>query len=257
MKKILIALTISLIGFSTFAQNAEKTISQKIAKDYPNLKVSKIVYVPDVKLYELTTKVGDKSIFFFTNDKLDFLINVNSGEVLSPSSKKNITTSRQFDRNIETFKSLPFETAFSIKYGDGSRKIAVFSDPDCPFCQEMEKNWDMQPPNNVTVYYFMNPLKSIHPNADEISKRIVCSAEPAKNWIKYTTAPTKEDAFRALPKNPSNCEKAKFVDQQDELAAFLGFNGTPYILFDNGIITSGKLSSDDVNKGLKQRDIKK
>jgi hypothetical protein len=43
----------------------------------------------------------------------------------------------------------------------GERVLAVFSDPDCPYCQRLES--ELEKLDNVTVYTFAYPLESLHP----------------------------------------------------------------------------------------------
>ncbi|WP_305016795.1 thioredoxin fold domain-containing protein [Mycobacterium tuberculosis] len=43
--------------------------------------------------------------------------------------------------------------------GNGSRKIAVFSDPDCPFCKRVEQEFEKM--NDVTVYILLYPIEQL------------------------------------------------------------------------------------------------
>lgn len=233
--------------------NKAKQVLEKMKKDYPSMEFKNSVYVPEINLYEISANLNGAIVYYFVNENLDFLINIGSGEVLSLSTKENITSKRFFDRNKETFNSLPFNTSFNIVYGNGERKVAVFSDPDCPVCQKMEQLWKQFPPENVTVYYFMNPLKTIHPQADKRAKQIYCSKNPAESWVKYLSAFDRRDLNKLLPSNNGNCENAKIVDEHDKIAETLGFNATPTLMLDNGIIYSGLLDKNQLKQMLEQQ----
>jgi thiol:disulfide interchange protein DsbC len=259
MKKLILSLTLaglSTLSFATFAQDfkqKEKNVLELMKKNYPAMNAYKSSYVSEVNLFEIATKLDGATAHFFTNDKLEFLINIKSGEVLSLKTKENITIKREFDRQKEAFNSLPFDTALVTKKGDGSRKIAIFSDPDCPVCQNMEKSWKEFPPENVTIYYFMNPLKTLHPKAEERAKKIFCADNPIAAWEKYTTAYDRRDLDSLLPNNLGKCDKAKHVDQHDNIASLMKFYSTPTIMFDNGVIFEGMLNKEQVKNVLNSR----
>ncbi|WP_213694990.1 DsbC family protein, partial [Acinetobacter baumannii] len=67
--------------------------------------------------------------------------------------------------------------------GNGKRKLVVFSDPDCPYCQQLERN--LQSIDNVTIYTFLYPLESIHPTAKTTAVSIWCSKNPGKAFQDY------------------------------------------------------------------------
>jgi thiol:disulfide interchange protein DsbC len=53
-------------------------------------------------------------------------------------------------------KSLPLKQAIKHVKGKGERVIYVFSDPDCPYCQHLEK--ELKNIDNLTVYLFLYPI---------------------------------------------------------------------------------------------------
>ncbi len=80
-------------------------------------------------------------------------------------------------------KSLPLNQAIKYVKGKGERTLYIFSDPDCPYCQRLEQN--MVGVDNVTVYVFLYPLTSLHPNAEKVSNQIWCSKNPSEAWTNY------------------------------------------------------------------------
>ncbi|SAL07375.1 thiol:disulfide interchange protein DsbC [Caballeronia arationis] len=77
------------------------------------------------------------------------------------------------DRHVD-FASLPFSHAIKTVHGNGSRKLAVFADPYCPYCRTLEHR--LSELSNVTIYTFLfrssQPIRSrwqlqsgVHPTA--------------------------------------------------------------------------------------------
>ncbi|MBP8267611.1 MAG: DsbC family protein, partial [Zoogloea sp.] len=53
------------------------------------------------------------------------------------------------------FDQLPLADAIKTVRGKGERRLAVFSDPNCPYCQQLEP--ELASLDNVTVYTFLVP----------------------------------------------------------------------------------------------------
>ena len=81
---------------------------------------------------------------------------------------------------------------------------------------------------DIAFYIILYPLTSIHPEAYEKSKAIVCEKSLA----------LLEDAFekKQLPK--AKCE-TNVLDENIKLAQKLGINGTPAMVFPDGRLISG------------------
>jgi len=39
---------------------------------------------------------------------------------------------------VKLFDSLPLDQSFTVVKGKGERRLAVFTDPDCPFCRRLK-----------------------------------------------------------------------------------------------------------------------
>jgi thiol:disulfide interchange protein DsbC len=134
MKKILIAL---LFGSMLFGcEKKEQTMSQvkeNLQKSVPDLPKDITVGKSPVEgFYEVS--VGRK-VFYVSNDS-KFLI---FGNVVDVATKQNLTEKRTQELSKIDFSKLPLDLAIKTVNGDGHRKIAVFSDPECPYCQMFEK----------------------------------------------------------------------------------------------------------------------
>jgi thiol:disulfide interchange protein DsbC len=150
-------------------------------------------------------------------------------------TKQNVTEQRLAQINAIDFKSLPFDRAIKIVRGNGSRKLALFEDPNCGYCKRFER--DFQGVTDVTAYVFLYPI--LAPDSVDKSKAIWCSADPGKAWI---------DAMvhDKLPATEGSCaaplEKNIAFGQQKRI------RGTPTLVFEDGERIPGAVSMADLEK---------
>ena len=71
----------------------------------------------------------------------------------------------------------------AIKFGKGSRKVYVFSDPDCQYCKQLEP--ELAKLQNAEVFVFMFPLVALHPNSRVVAESIWCQKDRATAWRRY------------------------------------------------------------------------
>jgi thiol:disulfide interchange protein DsbC len=79
--------------------------------------------------------------------------------------------------------------------------------------------------DNVTVYVFLYPLTSLHPNAEKVSNQIWCSKNPAEAWTNYMLN-------RKLPTNSKSCSSP--IQKNIALGQKLNIDGTPTLFLQDG-----------------------
>lgn len=243
MKKLLISSILGLVmSQSAFAALDNKAMLEKIQKEYPNLNVSAVTYLPEVKLYEIKTQ--NNSPLSFTNENIDYFIL--NGQIIDPKNKVNVSTERDMEQLKELFNSLPFDKSIPVKFGTGARKIAIFTDPDCPYCKATDQAiYNQMTKDNLSISYFMNPLNIVgHEQAPLKAKKIWCSPNKSAAWENWMLN-------GILPDNPGTC--ANPVDETKEMSTQLGFNSTPTIMFDNGFIWRGQISPEQIREILNKK----
>lgn len=52
--------------------------------------------------------------------------------------QKNLTNSLMLTQNQIDWKKLPLKDAIKSVKGTGKRQLAIFSDPNCPYCKQLE-----------------------------------------------------------------------------------------------------------------------
>ena len=125
---------ISLLAASQFALADEASLKKAIEAAYPKFKVESVIKTPYAGLYEVF--MGGQIVY--TDEKLTFLIA--EGRLVDPKTKKDVTGERMEELTKVDFNSLPLDQAIKVVKGNGSRKLVVFSDVDCPFCKQLEQN---------------------------------------------------------------------------------------------------------------------
>ena len=233
-KKILSLLWLLLITLSSLVQADENTIRKTLQAMYPKLKVESITKTPYADLYEVY--LGEQIIY--TDENFTFLIA--EGRLLDVKSKRDVTTARLDELSRIDFDSLPFDQAIKVVKGNGSRKMAVFSDPDCPFCKKLEKQ-ELSSVTDVTIYTFLLPLENLHPDAVNKSKAIWCSPDRAKAWYSWINN-------NYLAQGKANCNAP--LDKIAALAAKHSVNSTPTLFFADGSRLRGAYPAEDIEKAL-------
>ena len=135
-------------------------------------------------------------------------------------------------RRQTEFAKLPLELAITLVKGDGSRKLALFTDVDCPFCKQLEKTFDSV--SDVTIYVFLLPIDQLHPDARRKSTAIWCAADKMLAWKDYWASGKLGEDKCATP-----------FAAIGALAEALGINGTPTLIrASDGSILPGALQKD-------------
>jgi thiol:disulfide interchange protein DsbC len=174
----------------------------------------------------------------YTDAKVTYMF---VGNVYEANTKRNLTQAKLRQLTRVPFDSLPLDLAFKRVKGNGERKLAIFSDPDCPYCARLEK--ELKGIDNVTIYTFLYPIDQLHPDAARKSRVIWCAPDKVKAW----------DAFfesNVLPGNDGTCDNP--IAATAALGSKLKVTATPTLVFADGSIVPGALPSDQLEQEIKQ-----
>jgi thiol:disulfide interchange protein DsbC len=127
------------------------------------------------------------------------------------------------------FDQLPLADAIKTVRGNGQRKVAVFSDPACPYCKQLEP--ELAQLDNVTVYTFLVPFQG---EAKPIA--IWCSADRVQAW-QHVMLQGDSTLLGMAFSTTSACDHP--VGRNLALAHRLGVNGTPTLIWADGSRTEG------------------
>ena len=215
---------------SAEAAQVKKLVEQK----FQGVAVGTVSKSPYFGLYEV---MFDGQIVY-TDAKVNYVM---SGSVYDANTKKNLTEARMKVLSRIAFDSLPLNLAFKRVKGNGERKLAVFSDADCPFCQKLED--ELKSIDNVTIYTFLFPIDQLHPDSARKSRMIWCAPDQAKAWADFF-------ASGALPSNNGDCDNP--VAATAALGRKLKVVATPTLVFADGTITPGALPADRLENEIKE-----
>lgn len=231
MRLILTLLATVLVTTACSAGEAE--IRKNIEARFPGAKVDSVTKTPVSGIYEVVVD-GDQVIY--SDGKAGYVI---VGEMLETKDKRNLTRERLDKLQEVKFDTLPLDQAIKVVKGDGSRKIAVFSDPDCPYCRKLEP--ELAKLENVTIYTFLYPLP-FHKDAARKSKVVWCSADKVKAW----------DDLMLRNKEPENAKTdcPNPVEANLALGQQLKVQGTPAIIFTNGKRAPGYIPAERLEQML-------
>lgn len=219
------------IGGRAMAQ--EVAIKKNISTRFPNFPVIDEVKKTKVKgIYEV--RAGTE--IYYSDSTADYFFR---GEILNTKTGINITRERIEKLTEIKFSSLPLQDAIVWSHGNGSRKLVVFSDPNCSFCKKFEP--ELKQLKNVTVYTFPYPILS--PDSEQKSRTIWCAKDRAKMWEEWMlkgTAPEVENA---------SCDGAS-IERNLALGQRLRISGTPTLVFEDGKRAAGMLQFADLEAKL-------
>jgi thiol:disulfide interchange protein DsbC len=227
----LLALGIAAIaGLPAHADEVTDRIKAELKKKVPEAPVDSVRKVPYSNLYEVA--VGTEIIY--TDEKASFLL---LGSIVDLKTKENVTEARLRQLTALKFEELPLERAIKIVRGNGSRKFAIFEDPNCGYCKRFER--DLMGLTDTTMYVFLYPILS--QDSVEKSKAIWCTPDRGKTWLDVMV----RDA--AIP-GEGKC--ATPIDQNLAFGREKRITGTPTIFFENGDRVPGVMPLVEFEKKL-------
>ena len=124
-RTLVVAGLVGLAGCSVAADGGAKQIAavkEKLAKKLPGRSVTAVNVSPMGGLYEV---VMDGKMIVYTDAKVEYLV---FGDMVDIEKRKSVTEERVAELRKVDFAKLPFELAIKDVRGDGSRKLAVFSE---------------------------------------------------------------------------------------------------------------------------------
>jgi len=211
------------------AQDLER-IKSELRKKVPEAPVDSVRKVPYGGLFEVT--IGSE--VFYTDENASFLV---LGSIVDLKTKENVTELRMRQLNKVDFAQLPFDSAIKIVRGNGSRKVAIFEDPNCGYCKRFER--DLAGVNDITVYVFLYPILS--EGSVVKSKAIWCSPDKGKAWMDVMV---RDMAVTG----DSTCSNP--IDKNLAFGQGKRIQGTPTIIFEDGERVPGVMVMADFEKKL-------
>lgn len=176
-----------------------------------------------------------------------------SGDVIAPELV-NLKTGERFNDTVTP----DFSEAFYMKgnrvsgEANATHKIAIFSDPLCPFCRRYVPDalaYMAKYPKTFAVYYYHLPLAGLHPAAVTLTKAAIAAEEKGiantvlklygvdidaneRNDQKILDAFNKTFGTKVTIADIRSASVLKQFEYDQKVAKAMMVNGTPTVFFD-------------------------
>ncbi len=220
-----------LCFFSGMTWANEEALKEAIQPHFPGTEIESLKKTSYLGLYEVV--VGGE--VFYTDEKADYFF---FGHVIDSKTRTSLTNERLEEikaaRRVP-LESLPLESANKVVKGNGKRQLAVFTDPNCPYCKQLEQA--LVNITDITIYTLLYPVLN---GSAELSKKIWCSDDQIKAWDDFMlrgVAPTAKDCETPLAELVKSGQKNKV-------------SGTPTLIFGDGSIVGGMIPAAAIEDKL-------
>jgi thiol:disulfide interchange protein DsbC len=160
------------------------------------------------------------------------------GHLYDMKAQRDVTAEHKDTLARIDFESLPLADAIKDVRGNGARVLAVFSDPDCPYCKRLES--DLRSLTDVTLYTFLMPIASLHPTAHDKAVAVWCAKDRVTAW--HGTMWQDQTLPRTECPHP--------IERNIALGERLGIVGTPTLVAADGRVLPGAASKEQIEAWL-------
>lgn len=145
------------------------------------------------------------------------------------SGERRLLDQRESKLGAIQWSSLPLQWAITTVRGTGRRKVAVLSDPNCPFCRSLEEN--LAKLDDITIHVL--PYAVLGPASERQARAVWCSKDRAQAW--------NELMFRRVePLAAPDCDTP--IVELMEFGQRIGARGTPTWFLESGARFTGAAS---------------
>lgn len=213
--------------FPGVAAASEATVKQAMQKKYLGVPIESVAKTPIPGIYEVFANGG----VLYVDENVNYLIM--NDRLIDVARRADLTEERLRVLTAVRFDQLPLDLAFRKVQGNGARKLAYFSDPNCPFCKKIEP--DLARLENVTIYIFLYPI--LGQDSYEKSKAVWCSKDRVKVYDDMMLNGNP-------PKTAGTCDTP--IDKILAYGRQKGVNGTPTLFFADGRRVTGAIPAEQL-----------
>ncbi len=213
-------------------------LRRSLAEKMPQVTIGEIRKLPYADLYEIQ---GNGVNVFYTDARGEVAL---FGTLTDLQTHANLSEQRKQELMVVDFSALPLDKAIVTVKGSGARKLAVFSDPDCPYCKQLEQ--ELKDVTDVTIYTFLYPLADLHPDAPRKARLVWCAADRAQAWEQLMLLGREPAAAGA------ECEAP--IGAVADVAKKNWILGTPGMVFGSGKLVPGSIPKAQIEELLNPDD---
>lgn len=213
-------------------------VEQTVRQAMPSTQIDAIAPAPIPGLVEV---VAGQNVFYADTSGRWLVV----GHLYDLKTARDATAERKAHAARIDWQALPLEAA--VHYGEGPLKLAIFSDPDCPWCRKLHEA--LQHAEGIEVWEIMFPVPALHPAAHDKAVAILCQAQPAEALSQAMADKTMDDT----PPAADCVEQAQQrIDQAMAFGNAHGIQGTPTLIAADGRVHNGYLPLDQLKAWLEQ-----
>lgn len=228
---VLLGLAISMAASVFAADEPAEALAARLKEMYPATHVDRVQRSEIPALFEVV--MGKNAAYTDTTGRY-FVF----GHLFDMKEQRDLTADRVEKAARIAFGELPLADAIKTVRGKGERVLAVFSDPDCPYCRRLEA--ELVKLDNVTLYTFPYPLEGLHAEAKDKSIAVWCAANRSQAWA---------DLMKS-GKAPASRTCDHPIERNIQLGQRLGIQGTPTLLSADGRTLPGAAPKDRIEQWL-------
>ena len=211
-----LALSTSLWAGELAPKAQARRIEAEIQRTTQNkVRIQAIRTTPIAGLYQVDS---DDEVFFVDASGRFAVV---GGSMIDLKNQTDLTAAHLDSIRWVSFDALPLKSAIKEVHGNGSKKLAVFEDPNCPICRVFTKFLDQL--DDVTIYRFMFPI--VDPKSEPLARIAWCSANRAAAW--------RDIMAGARPTGPQDCDTKGLVDIMQAGDRYR-IQSTPTVFLGNG-----------------------
>lgn len=216
---------------SSVALADEAALKKLLQPHFKGHKIESLKKTPYLGLYEVL--VGGELLY--TDEKAEYFF---FGHIVDTKTRSSLTSQRLQDikdaRRIP-LASLPLKSAIKVVKGNGKREVAIFTDPNCPYCKQLEK--ELVNVTDVTIYTLLYPILN---GSIKIATSIWCAADQVNAWDDFMlngVAPTEK-----------TCETP--ITELLQSGRDNRVTGTPTLIFADGSVVGGMIPASQIEERL-------
>ena len=233
-----------LTAIQGFAMDQEElAVKVAVEKMLPGPSVETVTRTALPGLFEVI--IASTTIYYMpsTGQFITGVLFSKDGDNLSKKSLERLAVIK-----IDQLKTLIGHKDKAIKVGSGRLEVIEVSDPDCPYCRQMERYWK-EHQKDVTRYVFLMPVAALHPDAEKKARYILAAPDQAAA-LQYVLSGKLDEDDATLKKTFDDKGQLKVLQ---EITSKAGVQATPTYLID-GVAVYGA-NTDQIDGLIKQQNV--
>jgi len=229
------ALALALFSTAPFAIGDEAGIRRMLLDKLGGTgQLESLQRAPFGDLYEAVIRAPDGVRIYYVDSRATVII---VGKAIDAKTDRHLTDDRLRSLKAARWEGLPLQWAITSIRGNGRRKIAVFSDPNCAYCKRLEES--LAKLDDITVHILTYPV--LGPESVRLTRTVWCAKDRAQAWNDLMFR-------RVAPPGKSDCDTP--IEQVLAYGRSIGVDSTPTWFLESGERYRGALPLDKLKSLL-------